>query len=397
MLKQLRFWSIVGILFLPTMPFLAAQDLSSAAAQFAARITERASPSIVSITVTNRSSISASSVQALRDELLRQLQLRGWTIKSPAESPTSIAITLSETSRTFVWTSEIARAGQNNVAILEFPRSAESAAAVQDRVTLSQTLLISSVSPLLDVALVEGNISDGAHLLALTPASVELYQLQSSQWRLLQTQPLELAPLASRDLRGRIVAIESRSFDAFLPGLRCAGTAAETLSVSCRQSDDPWPLSDDRRVLAFYAANRNFFNGVLSGTNTQNGNVNPFSSAAMLSDRVIYSDVSGHPEMVVNGQHPTTVTAQWGSSITGIQSACQPDLVLASSAGDFNGSDWIAAFRQANSDFSAVSEPVSFAGPVLSLKTCADRQQALAISSSSGRYEAYLVAARCGH
>lgn len=396
MMKQLRFWSLAGIFALLTLPILSAQDLNSAAAQLAARITERANPSVASISVTNRSSRSASAVPPLRDELLRQLQTRGWIPKAPEESPTSIAITLSETSRTYVWTAEITRAGLKNVAILEFPRGAESAAA-PDRVTLSQTLLISSETPLLDLALVEGNIAEGAHLLALTPDSVELYQLQSSEWRLRQTQPLGMAPLASRDLRGRIVAEENRGFDAFLPGLRCSGTAAEKLSVACRQSDDPWPLDDDRRVLAFYAANRNFFNGVLSGSNALNGSVNPFYSAAVLTDRVIYSDVGGHPEIVINGQRPATITAQWGSSIAGIQSACQPDLVLASSAADFNRSDSITAFRQMNSDFGAISEPISFDGPVLSLKTAADRLQALAISYSPGRYEAYLVAARCGH
>lgn len=394
MVKRLRFWSIGGILVLLTMPLLVGQDFNSAAAQLAAKITERAKPGTASIALTNRSSIGASSVSSISDELTRQLQLRGWNLQNAPVEP-SIAVTLSETSYNYVWTAEITRAGARDVAILELRRSG-GAPSTQDRVTLSQILTISSDTPLLDVALVEGNISEGAHLLALTPAAVELYQLQASQWRVLQNQPLGLSPLTSRDLRGRIV-YEQGSFDAFLPGLRCTGMAGTTLSVSCRQSDDPWPLADDRRVLAFYAGNRNFFNGVLSGASAQNGNVNPFYSAAVLSDRVIYSDIGGHPQMALNGQRPAPVNARWGSNIAGIQSACQPDLVLASGTGDFNRSDSITAFRMTNSEFSAVSESISFNGPVLGLKTTADRQQGLAISSSSGRYEAYLVAARCSH
>lgn len=396
MLKKLCFWSMGGALVLLGMPFVSGQDFNSAAAQLASKISERATPGIASLAVTNRSSINPSAVTAIRSELLHQLQERGWTLKRPEESETSIAITLSENSHDYVWTAEITRAGARNVVILE-SRRAEESAALQDRVTLSQTLLISSGTPLLDLALVEGNISDGAHLLALTPTSVELYQVQSSAWRLTQTQLLGLEALPNRDLRGRIVPDQGHGFDAFLPGLHCAGTVAATLSVSCRASDDPWPLSDDRRALAFYAANRNFFNGVLSGTNVQTGNVNPFYSAAVLSDRIIYSGIDGHPQMAMNGQRPTTITLQWGSDITAIQSTCQPDLVLASAMGDFNRNDAITAFRQTNSDFGAVSEPISFAGPVLDLKTTFDRQQALAISSSSGRYEAYLVTARCGH
>jgi len=311
MVTQLRFWSIGGVLVLLTTPWLAAQDFTSGVVQLAAKISERSKPASASIAVTNRSSIGASSVSSIHDELVRQFQLRGWNLQS-AGGEASIAVTLSETSHNYVWTAEITRAGARDVAILELPRS-RGPASTQTGVTLSQTLLISSDTPLLDIALVEGNISEGAHLLALTPVSVELYQLQSSQWRLLQNQPLRASPLASRDLRGRVVTGENRSFDAFLPGLRCSGISTETISFTCGQSDDPWPLTDDRRVLAFYAANRNFFNGVLSGTNAQNGNVNPFFSAAVLSDRVIYADVDGvHYEIVLNGQPPVSIRVQRG-------------------------------------------------------------------------------------
>src|SRR5207248_2211377 len=250
--------------------------------------------------------------------------------------------------------------------------------------------LISSDNPLLDVALLEGKIGEGAHLLALSPTTIQVYQMQSTQWRLLQTQPLASGPRATRDLRGRIAPGQSSSFDAYLPALHCAGVLTNSLTVACRSSDDPWPLSDDRRLLAFYAVNRNYFNGVISGPSAQSGNVEPFFSAAILGDRVVYANVDGLISVALPGRNPSAVPESWGSSIAAIQ-GCQSDLVVVSAASDFHHGDELTAFHIGSSDFSAASEPVAFDGPVLNLKSLADHQEAIAIvASPSGRYEAYL-------
>src|SRR5207248_3518265 len=145
----------------------------------------------------------------------------------------------------------------------------------------------------------------------------------------------------------------------------------------------------------FYAANRNYFNGVISGASGQSV-VNPFYSAAVLNDTVIHSGVDGHTFAAQNGHRPFTLSMDWGSNIAGLQNACQSDLVLATGTRDFNQSDTITAFRATNLEFSLASDPLPFAGPVLNLKALPDRQQAIAISISSGRYEAYLLSPRCG-
>src|SRR5437868_1082753 len=255
MLRLVCRWLVVGISLLFAAPYLASQDLRSAAAQLAAKISERSTPAAVSVTIANRSSLSNDAVSTLRTELLRQLQSRGWRAKRTEEGGASINVTLSENFRGYVWTAEIFEAESRRIAIFEMPKPQQQVDVTSDRVALSRTLLISSADTLLDVTLLEGKIAEGTHLLTLTPAAIQLYQLQSSQWRLTQAQPLGREPRSSRDLRGRIFAQQASIFDAYLPGMHCTGVVTQTLSLSCRDSDDPWPLSEDRRLLAFYAAN----------------------------------------------------------------------------------------------------------------------------------------------
>jgi hypothetical protein len=398
MLRLVWRWLVAGIFLLPAAPYLASQnqDLTSAAAQFAANITERSVPGVVSVTINNRSSLKDEDVSALRTELLRQLQGRGWRARRADEGGAAINVTLSESFRDYVWTAEIIAAESRAMAIFEMPKPKQQINIANERVTLSRTLLLSSEDVLLDVALLEGKIAEGAHMLALTPTSIQVYRMQSAQWRLLQTQPLGRASKASQDLRGRILVQQASMLDAYLPGLHCSGVVTQTISFNCSQSDDPWPIGGDHGLLAFYATNRNYFNGVMSGANAQNRNVEPFYSAALLTDRVIYSGVDGQIRVVSASQSPSILPARWGSSMTAVQSNCLPDLVLASAVGDFRRADSITAFEVSNSDFSAISQPMLFSGPVLNVTSSPDRQEATAVVESSfGGYEAYLLTARC--
>lgn len=396
MLKALCRWLLVGLLFLQAN--LLSQDIPSAAAQLASRISERSTPGAVSVVITNRSSLADDAVATLRSELLRQLQARGWRANTSAAGGTTVNITLAESFREYAWTAEIFEGETRKVAILEMPRPKLATESASDPVVLARTLLISSDEPLLDVALLEGKLSEGAHLVALTPASVQLYQMQSSQWRLTQTQTLGLAAGPSRDLRGRLFIQQGSIVDVFLPVLHCTGVITQTLSITCRQSDDPWPIGEDRRLLAFYAPARNYFNGILSGSSAQNGSVDPFYSAAVLTDRIVYSGIDGRVRAQANGQTMTLTAAKWGSSITGVQSTCLRDIVVASSPGDFTQSDTATAYAISNSELTAIAQPAPFPGPVVNLNPSPDRQQAVAVVSSlSGRYEAYLLTPRCNY
>ena len=396
MLKALFCWLLRVALLLPASLF--SQDIGSAAAQLGSLITERSTPGAVSIAITNRSSLNDEAVGTLRSELLRQLQTRGWRAKASGEGGTTINITLAENFRNYVWTAEIFEGDVRKVAIVEMPRPKLATESVSDPVVLARTLLISSDGPLLDVALIEGKISEGAHLATLTPTSVQLYQMQAGQWHLTQTQALGSSPAASRDLRGRLFIQQGSIIDAYLPALHCSGVITQTLSISCRQSDDPWPIGEDRRLQGFYASTRNYFNGILSGPSAANGSVNPFYSAAVLTDRVLYAGIDGRVRGQVNGQTISLSSARWGSNIAAVQSTCLRDIVIASSSGDFTQSDTANAYAVSNSELTAVAQPAPFSGPVISLNSSPGGQQAVAVVSSlSGRYEAYLLTPRCNY
>jgi hypothetical protein len=380
------------------IPCATSQDFPSAASDFASKITGRTAVRLASLTFKNRSSLPDPSVALIRIDLQRELQNRGWRLRKPDETNNVITVTLAENLDHYVWTAEIDNSETTETVLLELARPKEDSALPRGFVSLSRTLLIASDTPLLDVTLLEGKVAEGSHLLALTPAAVQLYQFQGGQWNMLQSIPLSLEPVVSRDLRGRISPTQGGGFDGYLPGVHCTGGVMPSLGVTCRTSDDPWPLSDDRQRLGFYAARRNFFNGVIMVQGAQSENAGPFFSAAMLNDRAVYASTNGR--FGVQGQNQSSITATsatWGNNIAGILTSCQTDLVLVTAAGDFDANDTVTAFRFAGSEFSAISEPIPFSGAVQSIKTSSDRQQALAVVASlSGRYEAYLLTAHCG-
>lgn len=385
-----RLWLIKLVLLSGLSLF--AQDFTGPAQQLVARISERVPPTSAAITFKDISSIGPTNASLVRSTLLRGLQARGWKTLEGGQGEVSIGITLAENYRDYVWTAEIIKAPSREVAILEFARP-QPQAKIGAQISLTRTLLISSEQPLLDASLLEGRINEGGHLLALTSTAIRVYLLQSSQWRMLQEYQFNHT-FSTRDLQGRLLS-SGNNFDAFLPGMHCSGTVGVALAANCVATDDPWPISDDRRVLAFYAANRNYFNGVISGANGQSV-VNPFYSAATLGDTVIYSGLDGHTLISQNGHRPVLLSLGWGNNVDAVQSVCQSDLILATGTGDFNQSDAVTAFRATNLEFSPASDAVLFAGPVTGLKATADHQQAIAISSSAGRYEAYLLTPRCG-
>lgn len=399
MVKLVLRWVMAICCFLVACDPALSQNFGSGADQFAARITERAAtPAPVFVSFQNLSSLSSQAVSDVRDELLRQLQAQGWKIGKSEEAEVTINITFAENLHDYVWTAEIVSGSSRDYVLYEMPRPASATVTSGNRTSLSRTLLAASDTPLLDATLLEGKAVEGAHLLVLEAAAVNLYVLQSTHWQLVQRQPLDREVLTARDLRGRIVPSSGNSFDVFLPGVHCTGVVASSLSINCRNSDDPWPLSEDRRILAFYAGSRNYFNGVLSGAGLQGSNIDPFYSMAIFSVASVYSSVDGEARLQQSNRRPVLLGDKWGSALAAIQNNCDAsEILLTTRAADFTQADAITGFHLSGSEAVPATDPLAFAGPVLSLKSSADHQQAFAIvGTNSGRYEAYLIAARCG-
>lgn len=399
MFKLVFRWAMaIGCLLVAGDPAFS-QNYDSAADQFVARITERAAtPAPASISFKNLSSLNSQAASEIHAELLRQLQAQGWKLKRSEEAEIAINVSLGENLHNYVWTAEIVSGSSHDYVLYEMARPAGPTVASGAGTSLSRSLLATSDTQLLDATLLEGKTAEGAHLLVLEAAAVDLYILQSAHWQLMQRQPLDRGVLSARDLRGRIVPDAGNSFDVFLPGIHCSGVVASALSVNCRNSDDPWPLSDDRRTLAFYAGSRNYFNGVLSGAGLQGSSIDPFYSMAVLNVASVYSGVDGRIHLQQSNGRPVLMGEKWGSELAGMQNTCDAsEIVLATRPVDFTQADTITAFHLSGPDAVPATDPIAFAGPVTSLKTSADHQQAFAIvGTNSGRYEAYLIAARCG-
>src|SRR4030095_639826 len=80
-----------------------------------------------------------------------------------------------------------------------------------------------------------------------------------------------------RDLRGRLVLRKDHLFDAYLPGVLCSSGGGASLTLTCRDADEPLPLTSEQN--AFFAPRRNFFTGALVPGIRQENAVAPFYSA----------------------------------------------------------------------------------------------------------------------
>lgn len=226
-----------------------------------------------------------------------------------------------------------------------------------------------------------------------------------------------------RDLRGRLVVGKDHLFDAYLPGLTCASTAASSLGLNCRESDDPWPLVSGMtsgesfatfpsaglangastvvpQMKAFYSSTRNFFTGTLVPGVGKFTSVPKFYSAALLPrDRYtlwLFSAIDGQTYMI-DGMSQQAAKLGWGNDMTSVKTACGAGWqVLSDSTNE--SEDSVRAYEFPDRDPVAVSPAVDFPGPVTALWTESRGDSAIAVAKNrdTGNYEAFRLAMACG-
>jgi hypothetical protein len=387
------------------LPSLHAQPTSwnDAARELARRTAQQTgSPSNISFNVKNSSSLSASDVAEIRHAVESQLSSAGMRIVRPDQSVADLELTLSQNVQGWLWVAEL-RHGTNSEAILIpiLTHQAPPLPGVSSAMTLHKTFLWAQpdATPVLDVAILGGG-SNPNTLLVLDASMVALYRMQSSHWELEQAQPIARSRPWPRDLRGRLMIGHDRKFEAYLPGMKCAGSADSGLTMECRNADDPWPLgANDDGPRAFFGA-RNFFTGAFAGgISTGAAGPYPFFSAAGahpdFKEALFLAQTNG--VLHLNGSS-TEGFAVWGSDLAGIKSSCGRNWqVLSAGAGDYTQPDSIQAGEVEGSVISAVSAPVDFPGPVTALWPASDSNTAIAVSKnlSTGRYEAFSLSITC--
>jgi hypothetical protein len=370
------------------------------AQQLAGKISAVVGPGAVSLEFANHSSLSRSQEEDIHRVLLQELSVLGLRSVSADAAAATVHVSLSENLRDYVWVANILQ-GKNEPAVVmvSFPRDSPSSAThPASAVTLHKTLLWSQPDRILDAALAGGNPQN---LLVLDANGVSIYQMQGGHWQVIQALPIAHERPWPRDLRGRLVLRKDHLFDAYLPGVFCKSVTGASLAMSCRASDDPWPLgSGESNQYAFFAPTRNFFTGALTpGVGKQTSAPAFFSAAPLPRDRYtlwLFAATDGSLHLL-DGFTDQSAQTDWGSDIATVHSSCGSGWQVLTTAKNSTGNDTIRIFEMPDREPSLIGQPSEFHGNITALWTQSDGNSAVAVlhNSTNGAYEAYQITLAC--
>jgi len=398
-----------------------AADWSGPEQQLAHKIVAVTGAVAVALTVENRSHLGKRDSEIIQNGLRSALQGLGIRFVKQDQAAASVAISLSENVTSYVWVAEIYRgAGESAVVMVSAP-SAEGATSPHESVPLSlrKTSLWSQASPILDVAVLEENTTP-TRIAVLDAEKVALYRLQSGKWN--QEQELGIAHVRPwpRDLRGRLIPAKDHLLDVYLPGVMCRSGAGTPLTLTCRETDDPWPLVPAAlsggtfsafpsaasppvaipAVGAFYASGRNFFTGALTPGAGKLTTVSKFYSAAFLPREKyllwIFAGTEGYVH-IVDGTSDQATKLEWGSDLTSVKTSCGAGWQVLVTSGDERNGDSVRAYEFPDRDPVAVSAAADFPGVITALWTEAKGDTTIAVvkNRETGSYEAFRLAIAC--
>jgi hypothetical protein len=425
----LRFAAQFSFVLLGLVIGARAADWSGPEQQLARKIVAVTGPGAVALTVENRSSLGKRENEIIQNGLRSTLEGLGIRFVKAEQAAATVAISLSENPEAYVWVAEIRQgAGEVAVVMVSAPR-AEGSTAMHDSVplTLRKISLFTQDDPVLDVAVLEESTIP-MHIAVLEPEKVSLYRMQGGKWQQEQALGIVHARPWPRDLRGRLIPAKDHLLDVYLPGVICHSTAAVPLTLSCRESDDPWPLLSGPllsgtlngsslsvfpsaglgngastvvpQMGAFFAPTRNFFTGALTPSVGKFTTVPKFYSAALLPREKytlwLFAATDGQVHMV-DGVSDQIARLGWGSDVASVKTACGAGWqVLATSSGD--AGDAVRAYEFPDRDPVAVSAALDFSsGVVTALWTEArgDTSVVVVRDRETGSYEAFRLALAC--
>ena len=401
---------LLATLFLPFS--LCASGLGDTARQLAHKIAAASGPGAFALEVTNRSSLDDKSVHEVRSALEAELHVEGVQTAKAEQSMGTVEVVLSESLREYVWTAEIViGSDEKKVALVSMPRpSTGTPFTAALPIVLKTTLLFEQEQPMLDAALVE--MPGGSRLIVLDDGMVAIYHHQGvnpgGRWEIEASLPIAHSRTFPRDLRGRLLLRRDHLFDVYLPGTFCRtnSIAVAPLTVTCNDSDDPWPLTpEDGGVRAFFASARNFFTGALSPAIGKVSNVPSFYSAAALprSSYTLwaFAAVDGTLHLVDGMTDQAIRGVKWGSDLAAVHSSCGTGIQVLVSEGGDTERDGLRAFEIPDRDPVAASSAVEFdgRGAIVALWPESSGNSATAIvrRKDTGWYEAYRVSISCAN
>jgi hypothetical protein len=397
--SRLAWLCLLAIFAGAVAPRAFSQNWTQPARELAAKIVGHVqSRSAMSLTVQNVSSMDAADVTEARRAVESQLRALGVRLVSSEQAVEDVDVTFSESSGSYLWVAQIGRSDPRDVVMVTAPMPPVTPYR-SSLGTLRRMPLVSEPVPILDIAPVTGTPA----LLVLDAEGIKLYRSNAGRWALDSARAIVAARPLPRDLRGRII-VQDATLTVFVPGTQCSGQWTPLLSVTCRASDDPWPLpvAGGAPARAFFNASRDFFAGPLSpplGTNPA-----PFYSAARLaladnSAAWLFAGTDGTLRLVNSTGQPMANFAGWGSDLAAASNTCGgAPYVVAAGASAPDQPDTVRAYQLSGRKMTQLSEPLEFPGPVTALWTQPDGAAVLAVSKNlkTGDYEASNVALTCG-
>ena len=376
-----------------------AADWASPEHQLAQKILAASGPGAIYLEVTNRSSLGSKDAEEITRGLNTQLAALGARFVAPEQAAVNVKVSLSENLQSYVWVAEIKQGSESSVALVSVPRVATLGYAHEAvPTTIRKTPLWSEDKRILDLIAID---TTPAHLVVLTPDQLEIYRLQDGRYQQDQALPITHSRPWPRDLRGRLMLSKDHAFDVYLPGVVCQASGTTALGLSCRQSDDPWPLGTrDSGQNAFFSPTRNFFTGALTpGLGTQKAVAPFYSAAAAPHDKYmlwIFTSTNGEVHLL-DGITDQASRFGWGSEIASLRSPCGTGIQVLAIRSTAAG-DSIRAYELPDRDPVPVSASAEFDGTITALWPEPSGNTALVISQNqdTGKYDAFRLAITCG-
>jgi hypothetical protein len=398
-----------------------AADWSGPEQQLARKIVAVTGTAAVALTVENRSHLGKRDSEIIQNGLRSALEGLGIRFVKQDQAAASVAISLSANVTSYVWVAEIHRTrGEGAVVMVSVP-SAEGATSPHESVPLSlrKVSLWTQTGAILDVAVLEENATP-TRIAVLDAEKVALYRLQSAKWSQEQALAIAHARPWPRDLRGKLIPAKDHLLDVYLPGVMCHSAAGTPLTLTCHETDDPWPLVPASlsggafsafpsagsppvaipALGAFYTPERNFFTGALTPGAGKFTTVPKFYSAAFLPREKyllwIFAGTEGYVH-IVDGTSDQATKLNWGSDLTSVKTSCGAGWQVLVTSGEERNGDSVRAYEFPDRDPFAVSAAIDFPGLITALWTEAKADTAVAVvrNRETGSYEAFRLAIAC--
>lgn len=396
-----------------------ASDWSSAEHELARKIVAVTGPGTVALTFENQSSLGRRDGDVVQNGLRAALEQAGIHFVRPDEAAASVIITLSENVTSYVWVAQIRQSAAESAVVMTSLLRSGRLGAVHDSmpISLRKSLVWAQTDPILDVAVLE-EATAPTHIAVLSAGNVSFYRSFGGKWQPEQVLAISHTKPWPLDMRGRLVVTKDRLIDAYLPGVICHIGDGGTLTMNCREGDDPWPISQAwmfaggafppsggsiavPTLAAFYAPTRNFFTGVLTpAVGKFNAVVKFFSAAFVPRDRYalwLFAGTDGKIHFV-DGMSDQISAVDWGSDITTVRTSCGAGWQVLSTGSGSHGIDSVRAYEFPDRDAVAVSPSMDLPGAISAMWSEAKGDTAIAVVNDheSGSYEAYRLAMACG-